>query len=83
MSTTFYIVLFARDAWWLDVDGAAQGPFDSLENAMAEAVAQAAATGRRGGRSEVRVIGPGYDNKLIYQSADRSLLGRAVAEARH
>jgi hypothetical protein len=82
MPTTFFIVLFARERWWLDRDGAAKGPFDSLEAAMAEAVADAAATARQGGRSEVRVMGPGHDNKLIYQSADRSLLGRAVAEAR-
>jgi hypothetical protein len=82
MPTTFFIVLFARQAWWLDIDGTAQGPFNSLEGAMAEAVAQAASVGRQGGRSEVRVIGPGYDNKLIYQSPARSLLGRAVADAR-
>ena len=80
MATSIYIVLFARDRWWIDLDGASDGPFDSLEMAMAEAVSRAAATSRLGGRSEVRVAGPGHDNELIYQSAERSLLSRAVAE---
>lgn len=83
MATSIYIVLFARDRWWVDLNGSADGPYVSLESAMTEAVSRAAATSRQGGRSEVRVTGPGHDNKLIYQSADRSLLGRAVAEARH
>jgi hypothetical protein len=83
MATEIYIVLFFRDRWWIDLNGDAEGPFVSLESAMAEAVSRAAAASRQGGRSEVRVAGPGHDNKLIYQSADRSLLGRAVAEARH
>jgi hypothetical protein len=50
---------------------------------MAEAVARAAATSRQGGRSEVRVSGPGHENELIYQSAERSLLSRTVAELAH
>jgi hypothetical protein len=82
MSTSIYIVLFAHQSWWVDLNGTSEGPFGSLESAMAEAVAKAAATSRQGGRSEVRISGPGYDNKLIYQSADRSSLGRAVAETR-
>ena len=81
MATSIYIVLFARDRWWIDLDGASDGPFESLESAMAEAVSRAAATSRLGGRSEVRVAGPGHDNELIYQSTRRSLLSRTVAEA--
>lgn len=80
MATAIYIVLFARDRWWIDLDGASDGPFASLESAMAEAVSRAASTSRLGGRSEVRVAGPGHDNELIYQSTRRSLLSRAVAE---
>jgi len=82
MSTSIYIVLFANQSWWIDLNGRSVGPYGSLESAMADAVAQAAATSRQGGRSEVRISGPGYDNKLIYQSAERSSLGRAVAEPR-
>jgi hypothetical protein len=80
MATAIYIVLFARDRWWIDLDGVSDGPFASLESAMAEAVSRAGSTSRLGGRSEVRVAGPGHANELIYQSTRRSLLGRAVAE---
>lgn len=83
MATSIFIVIYVRDRWWIDLNGRADGPFSTLESAMAEAVVRAAATARQGGRSEVRVNGPGHDNKLIYQSADRSILGRAVAEAHH
>ena len=27
MKTAIYIVIFARDAWWIDLDGEADGPF--------------------------------------------------------
>lgn len=79
MATSIYIVLFVRGHWFIDLDGVSDGPFTSLESARAEAVARAAATSRRGGRSEVRVAGPGHENELIYQSTRR----RAVAEALH
>jgi hypothetical protein len=81
MTTSIYIVLFAQDRWWIDLNGVADGPFATLETAMAEAVSRAATASRQGERSEVRVTGPGHGNKMIYQSTERSLLGRAVAEA--
>jgi len=83
MATSIYIVICVREGWWIDLNGVADGPFASLESAMAEAVSRAAITSRQGGRSEVRVSGPGHENRMIYQSAERSILGRAVAEARH
>ena len=81
MATSIYIVLFARDRWWIDLNGESDGPFVTLETAMAEAVSRAASASRQGERSEVRVAGPDHENKLIYQSTERSLLSRAVAEA--
>ena len=83
MATSIYIVICVQDRWFIDLDGEAEGPFATLESAMAEAVARAAATSRQGGRSEVRVSGPGHENELIYQSAERSLLSRTVAELAH
>jgi hypothetical protein len=83
MTTAIYIVLFAREAWWVDLDGRSQGPYATCEQATSEATARATETSQRGGRSEVRVNGPGHDNDLIYQSATRSLLSRAVALAHH
>jgi hypothetical protein len=81
MATSIYIVIFVRDRWFIDLNGASDGPFSTLESAMAEAVSRAAVTSRQGGRSEVRVAGPGHDNELIYQSTARSLLSRTVADA--
>jgi hypothetical protein len=82
MRTAIYIVIFARDSWWIDLDGEADGPFGTRDAAIQQAIAVASATARNGGRSEVRVTGPtGYQSDLVYQSADRSLLGRAVAMA--
>ena len=83
MRTAIYIVIFSREAWWVDLDGEADGPYGTLDAAIGQAVELAKATSRRGGRSEVRVMGPGRDNSMIYQSADRSLLSRAVAMGHH
>ena len=83
MSTAIYIVIFARDAWWIDLDGDSDGPFGTIEAAIRNAVDKASATSNRGGRSEVRVMGGGHDNALVYQSTQRSLLSRAVAMAHH
>ena len=79
MKTAIYIVIFARDAWWIDLDGEADGPFGTLDAAIRMAVERASADSRKGARSEVRVKGPGHDNALVYQSLEKSLLGRAVA----
>lgn len=79
MATAIYIVIFSRDAWWVDLNGKSQGPFQTLDLAKEEAVANAVAASRRGDRSEVRISGPGHENDLIYQSAERSVLGRAIA----
>jgi hypothetical protein len=79
MKTAIYIVIFARDAWWIDLDGVADGPFGTLDAAIRMAVEKASTISRQGARSEVRVMGPGHDNALVYQSTKKSLLSRAVA----
>lgn len=81
MPTAIYIVLFARDAWWVDLDGRSHGPYETCEQAKAEAMARATETSRGGGRSEVRLSGPGHENELLFQSTARSLLSRTVALA--
>ncbi|HQZ13287.1 MAG TPA: hypothetical protein PK286_10420 [Devosia sp.] len=81
MKTSIYIVIFSREAWWIDLDGDADGPFGTLDAAIRNAVDKATATSDAGGRSEVRVIGPGHENAMVYQSADKSLLARIVAMA--
>lgn len=81
MKTNIYIVILSRDSWWIDLDGESEGPFGSLEAAIEHATELAEGVASGGGRSEVRVIGPGHDNTLIYQSAKKSILGRAIAAA--
>lgn len=83
MTTAIYIVIFARGAWWVDLDGRSYGPYETCEQATGAAMARATEASQGGGRSEVRVSGPGHDNELIYQSTTRSLLSRTVALARH
>lgn len=81
MKTAIYIVINSRGAWWVDLDGVSEGPYAALDAAIRRAVERASEASGRGGRSEVRVMGPGRENALVYQSADKSLLGRAVAMA--
>lgn len=83
MKTSIYIVINARGTWWVDLDGESEGPFGNIDAAIREAVDRATAIARDGGRSEVRVTGAGKENALVYQSAEKSLLGRAVAMAHH
>jgi hypothetical protein len=83
MKTAIYIVIFARDSWWIDLDGNADGPFGTLDAAIHNAIEKAKLDATRGSRSEVRVKGPGHDNALVYQSQEKSLLGRAVAMHQH
>lgn len=80
MKTAIYIVIFSREAWWIDLDGEADGPYGTLDAAIRMAIEKASARSRQGARSEVRVMGPGHNNALVYQSTDKSLLSRAVAQ---
>jgi hypothetical protein len=78
MRTAFYIVLEAQGRWWIDLEGKSTGPFTAKDVAVAAAVSMAESTARNGGRSEVRLAGPGYDNRMVYQSAAQSALARAA-----
>lgn len=77
MPTSIYIVIHASGKWWIDLEGKATGPFSTVEIAMAGAVSMASADARAGKRSEVRVAGPGHNNEVIYQSANKSAVTRA------
>lgn len=81
MRTSIYIVILARDSWWVDLDGAAHGPFHTRDAAVQRATALASDTARTGGRSEVRVMGANHVSELVYQSAKKGLLGRVAAAA--
>ncbi len=83
MTTAIFIVIFARGNWWIDLNGKTKGPFVTSDSAQQEAIAHASRLGRRGGRAEVQVVEPGEKRKIVYQSNDIGLLGRAAALTNH
>lgn len=36
MAKALYVVIFSRQAWWVDLQGTAQGPYPSLQDATEE-----------------------------------------------
>jgi hypothetical protein len=83
MTTAMFIVIFARNAWWIDLNGKAKGPFLSRESAELEAINLASNFSREGRRAEVQVAEPGQKNHIVWQSADPGMLGRAAALVNH
>jgi hypothetical protein len=83
MATAIFIVIYARNKWWIDLNGHSQGPFLSEETATSEAIKHATTLARAGKRAEVQVAAPGKKNKIVYQSAPTSFLGRATALTNH
>ncbi|WP_417309863.1 hypothetical protein [Devosia sp.] len=61
MSKSLYLVINSREAWWVDFEGKAEGPFESRENAALEARDQARYAAHNGRESEVLV--PDEDGK--------------------
>ena len=66
MPTAIFIVIFARDKWWIDLNGKSQGPFLTRETAVSEATRYASELARAGKRSEVQVADPGAKAKIVY-----------------
>ncbi len=83
MTTAMFIVIFARDKWWIDLNGKAKGPFLSRESAELEAINLASNFAREGRRAEVQVAEPGQKNRIVWQSAEPGMLGRAAALVNH
>jgi hypothetical protein len=83
MTTAIFIVIYARNKWWIDLNGKSQGPYLARESAEAEAIKHATALARAGKRSEVQVAVPGEKNRIVYQSSDPGMLGRAAALINH
>ena len=79
--TAIFIVIFARDKWWIDLNGKSQGPFITRETAVSEAIRYATQLETAGKRSEVQVAEPGKKTKIVFQSDAQSLLGRGAALA--
>ena len=78
-ATAIFIVIFARDKWWIDLNGKSQGPFITRETAISEAIRYATQLEGAGKRSEVQLAEPGKKTKIVFQSDEQSLLGRGAA----
>ena len=83
MTTALFIVIFVRGKWWIDLNGKSRGPYLSRETAELEAVNLASAFARDGRRAEVQVAEPGKKNRIVWQSAEQGILGRAAAVLNH
>ena len=83
MTTAIFIVIFARNKWWIDLNGKSKGPYLGRESAELEAITLATNFAKDGRRAEVQVAVPGEKNHIVYQSTDIGMLGRAAALANH
>jgi hypothetical protein len=83
MTTAIFIVIFARNKWWIDLNGKSKGPYLSRDSAELDAINLASTFAKDGRRAEVQVAEPGKKNHIIYQSADPGMLGRAAALVNH
>ncbi len=83
MPTAIFIVIFARDRWWIDLNGQSKGPYLRQETAQVEAINLAMSHARDGRRAEVQIAEPGKRNHIVWQSAEQGMLGRAAALVNH
>ena len=83
MTTAIFIVIYARNKWWIDLNGKSKGPFLSRESAELEAINLASTFAREGRRAEVQVAEPGQKNHIVWQSAEQGMLGRAAVRVNH
>lgn len=83
MTTAIFIVIFSRGKWWIDLNGKARGPFLTRDSAQLEAISLATGFATKGRRAEVQVAEPGEKNRIVWQSADPGMLGRAAALHNH
>jgi hypothetical protein len=55
MSRALYVVIFSREKWWVDLEGKAHGPFESVDTAADEGRQLARYSAHNGRVSEVLV----------------------------
>ena len=76
MTTAIFIVIFARNKWWIDLNGKTKGPYICKDGAQTEAISLASNFAKDGRRAEVQVAEPGEKRRIVYQSSDIGMLGR-------
>jgi hypothetical protein len=74
MRTTWYIVIYSQDGWWIDYEGKPYGPFASEAEAVAEAPDFINLMGNPDHRNELYVRGDDGRYKMVWSSGDPSQL---------
>lgn len=68
MQTCWFVVIRTPSAWWVDCEGKAYGPFETREEAAAEAVRLAGTFGDPERRSDVYVPDEGGRLQLVWST---------------
>lgn len=76
MAKALYLVILSRDAWWVDFEGKAEGPFASREKAALEAQTMARFHAHSGRDSEVLVPDERGRYWVVWSSANDSAARR-------
>lgn len=82
MPKGLYLVINSRDRWWVDFEGAAQGPFESRESAALEARSMAQFKAHTGRECEVLVPDEHGRYWVIWSSQYDVTQGRAFEPRR-
>jgi len=82
MAKALYLVIRSRDAWWVDFEGKAHGPYDARENAALEARSLARFQAHSGGDAEVLVPDEHGKYWVVWSSLHDSGEGRSFAPHR-
>ena len=61
MTKAVFLVFPSRGQWWVDLEGNAEGPFDSRADAITGAIPMAQAVEQSGRKAEV--LAPGDDSR--------------------
>ena len=66
MKTCWFIVIESMGSWWVDCEGKSYGPFDTRDDAQAEARRIANTDGDEGRRSEVFAPTDDGSHRLVW-----------------
>jgi len=69
MARALYVVILSRNAWWVDLEGKAHGPFTSREAATEEARHLAQFSAHSGRKSEVLVPDDTGRHRVVWSSS--------------
>lgn len=73
MRTAWFIVVFSAEAWWVDFEGEAHGPFADFDMAKIEAISLARAFDERERQAVVYAPDEEGTHRAIFRGAARML----------